>query len=164
MRIVRLPDSGLTVVRVGAMRRVVIALPEYLAHRGEPRTPADLSEHDAIGFSQTGGTSAPWTFHAGSERIAAQPRMQLVSNLGEVGIEAALRGRGLSRALQYQVDADVQAGRLRIVLADYEPEPVPVHLVYVAGRKAPAKVRSFVDFAVERLRKVPVLSPRTRSY
>ena len=159
VRIARLPDSGLTAVRVGAMRRVVIASPDYLAQRGEPRTPADLSEHDAIGFSQTGGTSAPWTFHAGNERIVAQPRMQLVSNLGEVGIEAALRGRGLSRALQYQVDADVQAGRLRIVLAEYEPEPVPVHLVYVAGRKAPAKVRAFVEFAAERLRREPVLNP-----
>ena len=164
VRIAHLPDSSLTAVPVGAVRRVVIASPEYLAQRGEPKAPADLAKHDAIGFSQDGGAGAPWVFHRGAERELAQPRVQLIANAGEVGIDAAIRGLGLARALAYQVDAEVLAGRLKIVLADFEPAPIPVHLVYVAGRKAPAKVRSFVDFAVERLRKVPVLSPRTRSY
>jgi DNA-binding transcriptional LysR family regulator len=164
VRIAHLPDSSLTAVPVGAVRRVVIASPEYLARHGEPRTPAELIQHDAIGFSQDGGTNAPWVFHRGAERELAQPRMQLIANAGEVGIDAAIRGLGLARALAYQVDADVLAGRLKIVLAEFEPAPIPVHLVHVAGRKAPAKVRAFVDFAAERLRKVPVLSPQTRSY
>jgi DNA-binding transcriptional LysR family regulator len=164
VRIAHLPDSSLTAVPVGAVRRVVIASPDYLARHGEPRTPADLLRHDAVGFSQDGGANAPWVFHRGAERELAQPRMQLIANAGEVGIDAAIRGLGLARALAYQVDADVLAGRLKIVLAEFEPAPIPVHLVYVAGRKAPAKVRAFVDFAAERLRSVPVLSPQTRSY
>ena len=164
VRIAQLPDSSLTAVPVGAVRRVVIASPEYLAQRGEPKAPADLAKHDAIGFSQDGGAGAPWVFHRGAERELAQPRVQLIANAGEVGIDAAIRGLGLARALAYQVDAEVLAGRLKIVLADFEPAPIPVHLVHVAGRKAPAKVRAFVDFAAERLRKVPVLSPQTRSY
>jgi DNA-binding transcriptional LysR family regulator len=164
VRIAHLPDSSLTAVPVGAVRRVVIASPEYLARRGEPRAPADLAQHDAVGFSQGGGASAPWVFQRGAERELVQPRVQLIANAGEVGIDAAIRGLGLARALAYQVDADVLAGRLKIVLAEFEPAPIPVHLVYVAGRKAPAKVRAFVDFAAERLRRVPVLSPRTRSY
>jgi len=84
--------------------------------------------------------------------------MQLAGNSGEIGIAAALAGRGLARALSYQVAADVQAGRLRIVLADHEPPPIPVQLVYVDGRKAAAKVRAFVEFAEERLRAEPVLN------
>jgi len=164
VRIARLPDSSLTAVPVGAVRRVVIASPDYLSRRGEPRTPADLAQHDAVGFSQDGSASAPWVFHRGTERELAQPRVQLIANAGEVGIDAAIRGLGLARALAYQVDADVLAGRLKIVLAEFEPTPIPVHLVHVAGRKAPAKVRAFVDFAAERLRRVPVLSPQTRSY
>jgi DNA-binding transcriptional LysR family regulator len=60
--------------------------------------------------------------------------------------------------MHYQVDADVRAGRLQIVLADFEPEPIPVHLVHLAGRMAPAKLRAFIDFAVERLRALPVLN------
>jgi len=98
-------------------------------------------------------------FYRNGERELAEPRMQLIANAGEVGIDAATRGLGLARALAYQVDAEVLAGRLTIVLEAFEPVPIPVHLVYVAGRKAPAKVRAFVDFAAERLRKVPVLSP-----
>jgi len=164
VRIAHLPDSSLTGVPVGAVRRVVVASPQYLAQHGEPRAPADLTQHDAIGFSQEGGAGAPWVFHRGTEREHVQPRVQLIANAGEVGIDAAVRGIGLTRALAYQVDADVLAGRLKIVLAEFEPAPIPVHLVFVAGRKAPAKVRAFVDFAAERLRRVPVLSPQTRSY
>lgn len=155
VRIAHLPDSGLTAVRVGSMRRVIVAAPAYLADRGRPASPAELSAHDAIGFSQTGGVVPPWSFTGTHD--AAQPRIRLVTNAGEVAIDAAVRGRGLARALHYQVDADVRAGRLQIVLAEFEPEPLPVHLVHLAGRMAPAKLRAFIDFAVERLRAEPVL-------
>jgi len=156
VRIARLPDSGLTAVRVGSMRAVVVGSPAYLAERGLPTGPADLAAHDAIGFSQTGGLAPPWSFTGAPD--AAQPRIRLVTNAGEVAIDAAVRGRGLARAMRYQVDAEVRAGRLNIVLAEFEPEPIPVHLVHVAGRMAPAKLRAFIDFAVERLRAEPVLS------
>jgi DNA-binding transcriptional LysR family regulator len=155
VRIAHLPDSGLTAVRVGAMRRVVVAAPAYLAERGTPLKPADLKDHDAIGFSQTDATAEPWSFRGA--RDATQPRIRLSTNVTEVGIDAAERGHGLTRALRYQVEADVSAGRLVLVLEAFEPEPLPVHLVHVAGRMPPAKLRSFIDFAVERLRSEPVL-------
>jgi DNA-binding transcriptional LysR family regulator len=168
LRIARLPDSGLTAVQVGHVRRVVVASPDYLERHGTPRVPVDLQHHDAIGFSATGGASVPWSFRVpngssagdesvGTQREFAQPRLRLIANAGEVGIEAALRGQGIASAISYQVDEHVRAGRLRLLLTEFEPGPIPVHLVYVAGRKAPAKVRAFVDFAVERLRAEPVL-------
>ncbi len=162
VRIAWLADSGLTAVRVGSVREVVVASPAYLAAHGEPQTPADLRHHDAVGFSQTGAVGAPWSFHApGALQVPArevtQPRVRLISNAVEVGIDAALRSHGLARALSYQVEEAVRAGDLRVVLAAFEPPPIPVHVVSVAGRKAPAKVRAFVDFAVERLRRLPVL-------
>ena len=163
VRIAHLPDSGLTAVRVGHVRRVIVASPDYLAARGVPRTPGDLAQHDAIGFAVSGDAAAPWALYPPgaknkADRTTAQPRMQLAGNSSEIGIAAALAGRGLARALSYQVAADVQAGRLRIVLADHEPRPIPVQLVSVDGRKAAAKVRTFVEFAVERLRAEPVLN------
>ena len=164
VRIARLPDSGLTAVPVGALRRVVVASPAYLARHGEPADPAELVRHAAVGFSQDGGASAPWVFYRGEQREVVEPRSQLTANAGEIGIEAAIRGLGVARALAYQVDDHLLAGRLKIVLAPFEATPIPVHLVYAAGRKAPAKVRAFVDFAVERLRREPVLSPATRRY
>lgn len=157
VRIARLPDSGLTAVRVGAIRRVTVASANYLAAHGVPEHPADLARHEAIGFSQTGSAPAPWSFRGAGE--SAQPQIRLITNASEVSIEAAVQGRCLARAMHYQVDAEVRAGRLQIVLAGFEPEPVPVHLVHVAGRMAPAKLRAFIDFAVERLRAEPVLNP-----
>jgi DNA-binding transcriptional LysR family regulator len=160
VRIARLPDSSLTAVPVGSVRRVVVASPAYLAARGAPLTPADLHAHDAIGFSPNGGSNVPWSFPSPGDAVrreTVQPRMQLVANASEVAVEAALRGLGLVRALSYQVDPEVHAGRLVVLLEAYEPAPIPVQLVYVAGRKAPAKVRAFVDFAAERLRAEPVL-------
>lgn len=154
IRIARLPDSSFTAVRVGAVRRVVVASPAYLAARGEPRTPADLAAHDAIGFTPTGGMPAPWVFRTteGGPPETAEPRVRFEANAGEVGIQAAMAGHGLTRALSYQVAPHVRAGELRIVLADYEPQPIPIHIVYPEGRRAAAKVRAFVDFAAARLR------------
>jgi DNA-binding transcriptional LysR family regulator len=163
VRIAHLPDSGLTAVGVGHVRRVIVASPGYLAERGVPRQAADLARHDAIGVAVDGGVIAPWALYppgrkSKSGREIGHPRMQLNANTGEVGIAAALAGRGLARALSYQIAAHVQAGRLRIVLADHEPAPIPVQVVYVDGRKAAAKVKAFVDFAVDRLRREPVLN------
>ncbi|MBC7732396.1 MAG: hypothetical protein H7306_10920 [Bacteriovorax sp.] len=157
VRIAHLPDSGLTAVRVGSMRPVVVASTAYLAAHGTPSSPAELVNFDAVGFSQTGGLVPPWSFKGA--RGGTQPRVRLVTNASEVAIDAAVRGQGLARTMHYQVDAELRAGRLHIVLAEYEPEPIPVHLVHVAGRMAPAKLRAFIDFAAGRLRAEPVLNP-----
>lgn len=163
VRIAHLPDSGLTAVPVGHVRRVIVGSPEYLGRHGVPRTPADLDRHDGIGFAAGGAATAPWTLYppgrkTKADREIVHPRMRLAANMGEVGIAAALAGRGLARALSYQVAEDVRAGRLQIVMREHEPAPIPVQIVYMDGRKAPAKVRAFVDFAAERLRAQPVLN------
>ncbi|HEX6707889.1 MAG TPA: LysR family transcriptional regulator [Albitalea sp.] len=163
VRIAHLPDSGLTAVRVGHVRRVIVGSPAYLDARGVPRKAADLAQHDAIGFAINGGTTAPWALYppgrkGKADREIGEPRMRLAGNTSSMSIAAALAGHGLARALSYQVAADVKAGRLRIVLADHEPPPVPVQVVSTDGRRAAAKVRAFVDFAVERLRREPVIN------
>ena len=157
LRIAHLPDSGLTAVPVGALRRLVVASPAYLAQHGEPRHPGELSQHRAIGFAMDARAPTPWKFQGGA---IGQPRFAWVSNSNEVDIAAAEAGVGLTRCLAYQAGASLRAGRLRIVLAEHELPPVPVHLVYPAGRRAPAKVRAFVEFARERLAAVPELQGR----
>ncbi len=158
LRIAHLPDSSMTAVQVGSLRRVTVASPAYLEAHGEPATPQALAGHRAIGFSQLGAGGTDWTFslpEGGS--CTVQPQMPWIANLGEVAIDAAAAGHGLTRALSYQVARPLAEGKLRVVLQAYEPPPVPVHLVYPAGRKAAAKVRAFVDFAAQRLRAEPVL-------
>ncbi len=163
VRIAHLPDSGLTAIPVGAMRSVYVASPGYLEAHGEPRTPSELAGHQGVGFAQAGSQPPAWTFYPPgnkerSARETVQVPMRLVANTSEVSLAALRRGHGIGRKLIYQVAEEIRAGHLRIVLAEYEPAPIPVHVVTLAGRKAPAKVRAFVDFAVERLRAEPVLA------
>lgn len=157
VRIAHLPDSGLTALQVGALRRMVVASPGYLAQHGEPRHPDELGGHRAIAFSFDARAASPWKFRSGA--IGA-PQLAWISNSNEVDIAAAEAGLGLTRCLAYQAAAGLRAGRLRVVLAEHEPDPVPVHIVYPAGRRAPAKVRAFVDFALQRLAAEPVLQGR----
>jgi len=157
VRIGPLPDSGYRAIRVGSVRRVVVAAPSYLARAGVPREPADLARHDVIA-SVAVHTSPDWTF--GRERrrvVTVNPR--LYCNTNATAILAATAGRGVTRVLAYQVAPAIADGSLAIVLADDEEEPRPIHVVHGEGRRVTAKVRAFVDLSVERLRANSLLDP-----
>lgn len=154
VRIGHLPDSGLTAVRVGAMRHVICAAPGYLEKRGTPRTPADLKDHRIVA-SNSSWASPEWRF-AGGQRISIDP--VLMCNTNQAVIDAARSGWGLTRVLHYQIGPALQTGELQVILEAFEEPPLPVHLVYPEGRQAPAKVRAFVDLAVQRLRGDPLFS------
>lgn len=151
VRIGRLEDSSLTSVKVGAVRRVTCASPAYLKRHGVPRAPRDLLEHRTFVFSSERSPPA-WVFEHRGKVMSLRPRATLLTNGSEVGIEAAVAGYGVTRALSYMVASHCHAGRLAVVLEDYEAEPIPIHVVYREGRRAPARVRAFVDFVVPRLR------------
>ncbi|HEX2940885.1 MAG TPA: LysR family transcriptional regulator [Rhodopila sp.] len=151
LRIGALPDSGLIATRVGAVRHVVCASPGYLAAHGAPGTLDDLSLHRVISFQSVSGLST-WDFQAGGVDVAASFRSRLSVNTIDAGIEAALLGAGLVRAVSYQVVEHVRAGRLQVVLDEFAPPPRPVHLVYDKRNRLPLKLRAFVDFVTPRLR------------
>ncbi len=152
VRIAHLEDSSLTSVKVGAVRRVTCVSPKYLAEHGVPRTPRDLADHHTFVFSSERSTPA-WSFEQRGKALSFRPRARLLANASEVGIDAALAGAGVTRVLSYMVAAHVRAGRLQLVLEDYEAAPLPIHVVYREGRRAPARVRALVDFSVPRLRR-----------
>lgn len=149
VRIAHLPDSALHAVQVGTVRRVVCAAPAFLAAHGEPRTPADLVRYAAIAFSIGGETPEAWSFATGD---SVRPRSQLLVNSNDVAIAGAVAGHGLARVLSYQIAPQLRAGILRPVLEAFEPPPLPISLVTLAGRRAAPRVRSFVEFAAERLK------------
>jgi len=151
VRIAHLPDSSLTAIPVGSVRSVVCASPRYLATYGRPRTVDDLAKHKTIAFWPT-LASLDWSFGSGSRVRTVRASAQLIVNNNDLAIAAAVAGRGLARVLSYQIVAEVRAKRLEILLADFEPKPLPISVVHVEGRRAAAKVRAFVDMTVERLR------------
>lgn len=155
VRIGHLPDSGMAALRVGAVRRVVCGAPDYFARHGIPADPGELARHRII--APTGATaSLDWRFGPGALRsVTVQPR--LACNTNAAAIAAAVAGWGITRLLSYQVAGLVAEGRLQRVLADFEEEPLPIHVIHPEGRRAAARVRGFVDLAVERLRADPRL-------
>jgi len=157
VRIGELPDSSLTAIRVGSVRRVICASPDYLGARGIPQVPEDISTHDIVQFSSL-SSRAEWNFKGSEGGITIPFSTRLTVNTADVAIAAAVAGRGLTLMLSYQIAPEVMSGKLKIVLADFENAPLPVHVVYQEGRKAAAKVRAFVDFAVERLRALPSIN------
>lgn len=156
VRIGHLPDSGMRAVRVGQVRRVLCASPEYLAQHGVPEHPADLLHHTIIAASGI-SPRVDWKFGGADDATSVRmhPRLTVTSNDG--ALVAAVSGLGIARLLSYQVNEDVAAGRLRLVLESYEEEPWPVHILHRETRFGSAKVRAFIDMLAQHLREHPHL-------
>lgn len=152
-----LPSSALVAIKVGNVRYAVCGSPAYLAAHGEPRLPADISKHRIV-HPYFGGGLVEWRFEEDKQPLAVKFRPRLHCTTVQTAIAAAAHGAGLTRCLSYQLYDYFQQGSLQRVLSAYELPPMPVHLVYRGGRKASARVRSFVDFAVAYLRQHPALS------
>lgn len=154
LRIAHLPDSSLVAHPVGSVRRLICASPRYLARRGKPAVPQDLASHRVIGFSALTPTDT-WTFGPGADggrtkQVRVDP--VLTVNTARSAIAAAIDGHGITSALSYQVAEALRDGLLVPILAAFEPEPLPVHLVHPARSTTVAKVRAFVTLAVPTLR------------
>lgn len=158
VRIASLPDSSLVATRVGSIRRVVCGSPAYFAERGIPAKPVDLGRHDCITRDGQSFDNS-WTFGPEKSSIAIPIHARLIVNTAEAAIDAAIAGAGITRVLSYQVIDAIRAGTLVMVLEEFEPEPMPVSLVYAAQGLLPLKLRAFIDFAVPRLKaKFPSLA------
>ena len=155
-RMGELPDSALVATPLGHIRRIVCASPDYLAAHGQPQQPQEVVDH-ALVVSAADGRSDRWRFVEGDREIDVEIEPRLVVSTNEAAISAALGGWGLTRVMSYQVNAELQRGELQRVLQGYEGKPLPVWLVNAEGRRAAAKLRSFIAFAVARLRGHPAL-------
>ena len=139
-----LRDSTLRSTRIGGFRQLLVAAPAYLAEHGTPRRPEDLAAHGAIAMS---ALPAPlrWVFTAqGGARPTLRPRAHAQANTASAVRSLVLAGTGLAVLQDYLVEADIRAGVLVALLAQYRLPEGGVHAVY-PGRKAPAKVRAFID-------------------
>ncbi|PLZ02171.1 LysR family transcriptional regulator [Burkholderia sp. WAC0059] len=151
IRIGKLPDSSLQAVAVGKVRHLLCASPDYLEAHGTPQHPDDLDSHVTI--QGTGLTPSPeWRFRVDGRTLAVPIQPRLITTTNDSAIAAGLAGLGIVRLLSYQIVQELAEGTLRVVLADYEFDPLPVHVIHREGRHVNQKVRAFLDLAVETLR------------
>lgn len=151
VRIGELPDSSMKAVRVGHVRRVVCASPAYLAQHGIPNTPSDLVHHVVV-LSSTVTPVVEWRFGQDKQTATVRVRPRLTVTSNDAAIEAALLGFGITQLLSYQIAPYISSGTLKTVLSEFEPKGLPVHILHRESRYASAKVRTFVDLMVAKLR------------
>lgn len=152
VRIGLLPDSTMIATRVGDMRTVVCASPDFLASHGSPKTPEDLRNLPCVSFA--GAAIPSWSFcDPISKRIFDVPIVPRLSvTAGEAVVEAAIRRVGAARTLHYHCAKALREGKVVRILRDYELTAVPVSLVHAARGQMPLKTRVFLDFVASRLR------------
>jgi DNA-binding transcriptional LysR family regulator len=153
VRIRELPDSSLKARRLGAIRTVVYASPEYFARYGHPHHPDDLAHHRCILRSTSGGESEAWRF-----QISGRPKSVRVTGCfstdnTSAAQAASCHGLGIGYGPYWQIRHHLDRGALKIVLKDFEAPRIPVHAVFPPSGMPPAKTRLFADLLAERLKR-----------
>ena len=151
VRIGSLPESSMIASRIGSIRLVVCASPAYLAARGRPQTPDQLRDHDCIAISDVAASNS-WKFRRGKRESLVPIQSRLCVNTSEAAVLAAITGAGLTRVMSYKMDAGRRAGALELVLEPFEPQPLPVHIVYSPRKPVPLKLRAFLNWVTPRLK------------
>jgi len=145
LRIGRLKSSSLIAKQVAPIRLVLCAAPEYLKKHGTPQQPEDLKDHRYLHYSYTDMDRKeavyPWL-----RAKVEQGSGEFHSNNGDVIVDAAIAGAGLALQPTFIASDAICRGKLSIVLAEYEPEPLGLYVVYAHRKLLANKVRCFIDF------------------
>ncbi len=152
------PDADYVTRRVCKLPLVLVASPAYLARAGVPRAHGDLEQHRCIQLRFADGFAAPWPFRVNGRRVAVTPHAALVANDSEAVVELALAGGGIAQCGLYQALPDLQAGRLKLVLADtHEAGPREFVLVYPHRQFLAPRVRVVAEALLAHFRATPGL-------
>ncbi|WP_232732800.1 LysR family transcriptional regulator [Achromobacter ruhlandii] len=145
------PSSSLVARRLGSIRWVLSAAPDYLARRGTPRGLRDLAQHDGLVYSHL-ATDDAWTLmHEGRPTVVRVPT-RMRSNTVDGVVTAAAAGGGIVHAPAWAIADHVAAGRLLVLLPESETPPRPVFALMTHQRLMAGKVRSLLDFLAQHLR------------
>ena len=161
VRLGSLPDSSMVATRVGGVRRVVCGSPSYFSAHGIPRTPADLADLTCVTFANHLARARLGRSHR-DRKISLRRRVQdavLMSTRRRQRLMPRSPGLVLPTSCLIR-SPNHREGKLRIVLTDYEPEPMPLHLAHAGQGLLLLKMRSFLEYAAPRLRKSPRKRPK----
>ncbi|XXE57599.1 LysR family transcriptional regulator [Pseudomonas sp. R1-18] len=149
------PDSGRIIARpLVDYTLTICASPDYLARRGAPQRPEDLSSHHCLAFAYPAGDDwssleKHWTLTGPEGELTVDVSGPIVMNTSSGLRQAALAGGGIVMLPDALVQRDLREGRLVALLPDYRLPCRPMHLLYVQDRFRLPKLRRFVDFAME---------------
>ncbi len=163
LRLGPLTDSSMKLRALGESRPLLVASPDYLAARGSPAVPLDLTGHEGIRMSNVAGSDTLVLQGPDGERHSVSFAGRFRIDHGLAAREALVAGRGIAPAHRWLVDDLLAAGRLVTILPDYSPASVPLSMLIVPQRAGIARVRLLVDFLAEHIRGIPgIETPRPR--
>jgi DNA-binding transcriptional LysR family regulator len=155
VRIGELSDSSLIAKRIGTSRRLLMAHRRYLRALAKgikpPRVPEDLMKHNCLVYTELSMRNA-WTFSAGpgapepagtTHIVRVEGNLQ--TNSSEVMRASVLAGMGIGYSPEWLFDEELASGEVQRLLPDWEPLPVPIHLVSPRERRQSAKVKAFAE-------------------
>jgi DNA-binding transcriptional LysR family regulator len=146
VRVGDLPDSSLVSVRLADNRRQCVATPAYLKRAGVPAHPSDLSRHQCLTLSSEASQSRGWAFLVDGTVTHLRPGGRLDCSDGQVLHGWCLQGLGLAWRSTWEVQGDIEAGRLVSVLDAFAAPPNGIFAVFPSARHLPLRVRLWLDF------------------
>ena len=155
-RIGTLADSTLIARPLAAHRLICCASADYVAQRGQPASPNELPQHDCLVYTFSSGIDAvspraAWTFTDRQGESIQVPVVGRIHANSPAALHRAVRaGMGIAQLPEAVVSDDIENGRLIPVLSAHEAQPRPLHLLYLRDRRISPKLRSFIEFAMER--------------
>ncbi|MFC7515410.1 LysR family transcriptional regulator [Herbaspirillum sp. GCM10030257] len=154
IRISRIRDSALVARQFASARSMVCASPSYLKKQGTPRVPEDLASHTCLSYSYQ-ATRGEWHFSRKGKTHIAKVKGTINANNGDLLREAAIAGMGIIVQPSFIVADALRSKTLVPLLTDYDMASLPIYAVYPSRRHLSAKVRTFVDFLLERFGENP---------
>lgn len=148
VRIGQLADSSLIARRLAPARIVFCASPAYLSGQGVPESPKELKAHQCI-IDTNIQDPEQWLFSERGHSFQVKVNGHFRVNNALAVREALLAGQGIGLCPLYVVEKDIRAGRLQILLQEYEALEYGIYAVYPHNRHLAAKVRTFVDFLAD---------------
>jgi len=146
IRVGDLGDSSLISVRLADNRRLCVATPAYLQRAGTPKSPADLSRHECLTLSSDASQTRGWAFMVDGVLTHLRPSGRLDCSDGQVLHDWCLAGLGLAWRSTWEVEREVAAGRLVVVLDEFAAPPNGIFAVFPQRKHLPLRVRLWIDF------------------
>lgn len=153
-----LQDSTLVARRIGAIKMVTCAAPDYLERHGVPYSLDDLQQHVAVHyFSHRTGRNLDWDFVVNGQATPLTMRGCVSVNDMDAYIACAVQGFGMIQPARFTVLPHLESGKLVEVLPDLSSSPIPISVAYMQNRHLSPKVRAFVDWVAELFSACPLL-------
>ena len=148
-----LADSTMVARKIGQSRRLVLGTPAYFKKAGEPSTPAELADHQAVicDLCPAKGRST-WSFRSSTAEETVTLKGSVRTTAAEGLREAVFAGLGLCVASEWMFQPDLDNGRVKQVLPAWTPPSVDLRAAFPTGRRASAKARAFAAFVEDQLR------------